>query len=133
MTSTQIIGPELRERVRELTERLEPAEGCLLKQDRPAVDFEVEWVIRTYCSCRVCGQWFRQVTRYVAEAARTTSPRPIGHTMCTWCNKTISAEQTVVTGELPYCIDCTMTAGADTDRVEVSVAMLRRLRDGILY
>ena len=47
MTSAQIIDFELRERVRELTERLEPTERCLLRNDGPTIDFEVEWVIRT--------------------------------------------------------------------------------------
>ena len=73
------------------------------------------------------------MTFYVAEAVRTTPRRPTGHTICTWCGKTISAEQTAVTGELPYCVDCVMSAGADSDRVDVSVDMLRRLRDAILY
>ena len=134
MTSSQIIDPELRERIRELSQRLEPTEGCLLRQDGPAVDFEVEWVFRTnYCACRSCGQWFRQVMSYIAESARTTPRRPTGHTSCTWCGKTISAEQTVVAGDLSYCVDCTMTSGGDSDRVEVSVDMLKRLRDGVLH
>ena len=133
MTSSQIIDTELRERVRELTDRIEPDARCLLRTDAPAIDFEVEWVVRTYCSCRSCSQWFRQVTSYIAESARTTPLGPIGHTTCTWCNKAISAEQTVVNDELPYCVDCGMTAGTDSDRVDVSVDLLRRLRDGVLH
>ena len=133
MTSNQIIDPELRERFRELTERIEPDARCLLRTDAPTIEFEVEWVVRTYCSCRVCGQWFRQVTSYIVESARTMPRRPRDHTSCTWCGKTISAEQTVVAGDLPYCVDCIMTAGADSDRVDISVDLLRRLRDGVLH
>ena len=133
MTTQSLIDPELRERVKELTERLEPAEGCLVRQDGPAIDFEVGWVIRTYCSCRTCGQWFQQVTLYVAEVAGSTPRRPMRHALCTWCGKTISAEQTLLAGDRPYCVDCVMTAAADSDHVDVSVDMLRRLRDGILY
>ena len=133
MIPSQIIDPELRERVRELTERIEPDARCLLRTDAPAIEFEVEWVFRTYCSCRSCGQWFRQVTSYIAESARTMPQQPTGHTTCTWCNKAMSAEQTVVAGDLRYCVDCTMTPGGDSDRVDVSVDLLRRLRDGVLH
>ena len=133
MTSTQIIDPELRGRVRELTERIEPDAGCLLRTDAPAIDFEVEWVVRTYCSCRSCSRWFRQVTSYIAESARTMPQQPTGPTSCTWCGNAISAEQTVVAGDMPYCVDCTMSSGGDSDRVDVSVDMLKRLRDGILH
>ena len=86
-----------------------------------------------YCACRSCGQWFRQVTSYIAESARAMPRRQRGHTSCTSCGKTISAEQTVVAGDLPYCVDCTMTAGTDSARVDISVDLLRRLRDGVLH
>ena len=133
MTSNQIINPDLRERARELSERLEVGDKCLLRNTDPPPEFEVEWIVRTFCSCSGCRQWFRQATLYVAESAGSTPRRPTRHTLCTWCGKTISAEQTLLTGNWPYCVDCVMTAGADSDRVDVSVDMLRRLRDGILY
>ena len=133
MTDRQIIDLELRERVRNLTERLEADESCLLRNTDPPPEFEVEWIVRSFCSCSACRQWFRRVTQYVAETARKSPPRPMGHTRCASCGKTISAEQTVVAGHLPYCVDCVMTAGADSDRVDASVDMLRPLRDGILY
>ena len=133
MNTQSLIDPELRERVRELTERIEPDARCLLRTDAPTIDFEVEWVVRTYCSCRSCGQWFRQVTSYIAESARTMPLQPAGPTSCTGCGKAISAEQTVVAGDLPYCVDCTMSSGGDSDRVDISVDLLRRLRDGVLH
>ena len=55
---------------------------------------------------------------------------------CDTCHKVLSIAQAVVmvVGGVTYimCLDCALSQLEDDDSVRVSVALLRRLRDGIL-
>ena len=66
------------------------------------------------------------------EDLMTTTTRP----ECDTCHKTLSIAQAVVmvVADVAYvlCLDCTLAELDDDDSVSVSVALLRRLRDGIL-
>ena len=58
---------------------------------------------------------------------------------CLPCGKRISGEQTVVVQPgVPWCLDCVLSYGKDGDlevemRVGVSIDLLGRLADGLLY
>lgn len=56
---------------------------------------------------------------------------------CTQCGKRLSEAQAIYCHHLPYCVDCTLwllqhEALGEGERVEVSVDLLQRLRDGVV-
>ena len=71
-------------------------------------------------------QWTLDDQRCADEHARERG-------VCDLCHKILSRNQTVVAQAFALCVDCSMSSMEEDDRVEVSVDMLRRLRDQILY
>ena len=74
------------------------------------------------------NKWTLADQREYEEAARSR-----GH--CDTCRKIFSRNQTILfQADLALCLDCVIGPGglAADDRVEVSVDLLRRLKDGVL-
>ena len=77
--------------------------------------------------CRLCK----------CEMARLGINHEVGRNWCCHCGSILSGEQAVRMVEshdhpCVLCLDCVLTDCGDDDRADISVNLLRRLRDGVL-